>query len=124
MPEEARRKIGAYWKGRKRSLEHGQRTAAAKRGIPRPAYVVEKIREAKRGKKLSPEHKKKLSLIGKGRKASADTRAKIAASKIGNKNGCGRRSPQAIAAIRSGIKKARATRRAEINSDSGQLSLF
>lgn len=42
-----------------------------------------------KGKRLSEEHKRKISKGGKGLKRSSETRQRISKSKIGNKNGVG-----------------------------------
>ena len=125
LSKDARKKIGDYWRGRKRSPEHGERTAAAKRGIPRPEWVNEKVRQAHLGKKLSDEHKKKLSAAGKGKKRSAETRAKISAGKIGNKNSLGHRhSSESKAKMSASVRAGYSKRRARLLEESGQKSLF
>lgn len=57
---ETRKKIGAYWKGRKRSEEN-----------------VNKLRQAKLGTKHSEESKRKMSNSAKGRIVSLETRQKL-----------------------------------------------
>lgn len=79
LSDEAKKKIGAYWKGRKRK--------------PMTDETKEKLRQANLGKSL-PEHVKRLQserfsgadhpLYGKPR--SEETRKKISLSSIGNKH--------------------------------------
>lgn len=56
------------------------------KGIPFTAETKEKMRQAKLGKKLSPEHRAKISASGLGKKRSLETRQRIAASRTGVKD--------------------------------------
>lgn len=64
-------------------------------GVYNPsAETRQKQRDAKLGKKLSEEHKQKISLGGKNRVVTDVTRNKIAAKLQGNTNGAGKRDPE------------------------------
>lgn len=71
-----RSKMSAARKGVKKSVETRMRISNSKRGIPRPAYVCEKIRAAQMGNKnmlgktLSSETKLKIGIKSKGRVVS------------------------------------------------------
>lgn len=60
-------------KGKKRSAEAIEASASARRGLPMPEHVKEKLRVANTGKKYGPmseDHKRKISDANKGRKPS------------------------------------------------------
>lgn len=70
-------------KGYKQSAEHKEKIKNALLGVPHTAERIEKMRKSLIGRKLSEEHKKKISPIG--RKHSDETKNKIAASHMGKK---------------------------------------
>lgn len=81
---ETKRKIGVSNKGKVRSQEviDNLKRGWDKRRAAGNGYSPMK------GRKLTEDHKLKLSLAHKGKKASAATRAKLSAMRKGNKNGC------------------------------------
>jgi hypothetical protein len=88
---EARQKISAFHKGRKRSEEHCRRLSEAKRGKPLHPNTIEAASIANRvGRPHSYETKQKLSELAKGRPnprtgcvVSVETRNKISAANRG-----------------------------------------
>lgn len=77
---EARKKMGAM-RGKKHSLETRAKMSEAQCRMQRTPEWRERMRIAllgkNKGKKLTPETKKKLSIAHKGRKASPETRRKM-----------------------------------------------
>ena len=92
---ESKARYSAAQKGNKKFLgkTHSEETkkkmSERKKGIPRPAHVVEALRElanTRKGKSLSPEVKAKISAKLKGRKFSAEHRAKLSQSLMGHEH--------------------------------------
>lgn len=77
---ETRKKLSVAGKGRKRTPEQIEATAAANRGKKRPPDVVTKIVAANAGFKHSAETKEKIRLIRTGATTSAEIRAKQSAA--------------------------------------------
>jgi len=80
------------------------------------------------GKKLSEEHKKKLSLAKIGRKLSEETKEKIRLSSIGNKSRTGKTNSEehkmAVRKNRIGKKASKETREKIVNLRKGKKSTW
>jgi group I intron endonuclease len=115
-------KIGAAWKGKKRSPENCRRISEGRKGIRHTPEVIEIIRQKKTGVKQSPDVVANRTAKITGKKRTAESKERYRLSKLGNKNGIGKRSSKARAAIAAGIKKRIAAKRERQNAN--QMTLF
>lgn len=82
--DESKRKIGAYWKNRKRSEENRLKLSSSKLGVPlteEHKSALKGPRPQSRGKIISPETRAKISTSNKGKVISREQLIKISRSK-------------------------------------------
>lgn len=73
------------WLGLKHSAETKAKLSEARKGIPKPPHVLESLRNANLGRKLSPEHCAKQSAVRLGKPRNPETILKTAAAHRGMK---------------------------------------
>jgi hypothetical protein len=81
------------------SAETRAKISAAKKGVPRPAEMVERVAEKLRGRPLAAEHRAKIGAWHRGKVNSSETREKMAAAKRGIP-----RPPEVVARIAAKLK--------------------
>lgn len=75
-----------YLDGNENGYNIGKFAYAPARGRKKTAETIAKMSAARKGKKLSAEHKAILSLRGRGRKHSQEARAKMSAAQVGKRH--------------------------------------
>lgn len=83
--EETKLKISKVNKGRKRTPEQNERNRQAKLGKKQSPEAIEKSAASRRGRPLTEEHRKKLSDLQKGKKKSPEAVEKNRQSHLGLK---------------------------------------
>jgi hypothetical protein len=72
MPDEAKQKIGDYWRGKRRPKSHGEKISASQRGTKRKPWTPEQKEKLRnrpspnKGKKMSEDQKQKIREAKRG----------------------------------------------------------